>query len=66
VTFRRLSLIIALFIIGLMLVWLPYRISQADNARVPSVLVGMLLPLCVFAAAFFIAISAPERVRATK
>jgi hypothetical protein len=66
-TVQRLLLIIALFMIGVVLVWLPYRIYPADDASyLPSVLLGILLPLCLFAAAFFLALGAPARVRATK
>jgi hypothetical protein len=66
-TGKRLLLIIALFMIGVVLVWLSYRIYPADDAPyLPSVLLGILLPLCLFAAALFLALGAPERLRATK
>jgi hypothetical protein len=66
-TVKRYLLIIALFMIGVVLVWFPYRIYPADDAPyLPSVLLGIALPLCLFATAFFLALGAPERVRATK
>jgi hypothetical protein len=64
-TFQRLLLIIALFMIGVVLVWLPYRIYPADDAPY-LLLLGILLPLCLFAAAFFLALGTPGRIRATK
>jgi hypothetical protein len=66
-TVQRLILFIALFVIGVVLVWLSYRIYPADDAAyLPSILLGILLPLCLFAAAFFLALGTPERVRAIK
>jgi hypothetical protein len=59
-TVRRLLLIIALFIIGVVLVWLPYRIHIAGDATdLPSIISGISLPLCLFAAAVFIALGTP-------
>ena len=66
-TVRRLLLIIALFIIGVVILWLPYRIHIAGDAPdLRSIILGILFPLCLFAAAVFIALDTPGRGRATK
>jgi drug/metabolite transporter (DMT)-like permease len=64
---RRTTLVILLLIIGVMLVYLPYRIHFADSAAdLRSHLLGILLPLGSFTAAALVALSAPERVRSIK
>ena len=66
-TLQRLLLITALFIIGVVLVWLPYRIRIPDYAvDLRFVMLSILVPLCLFTAAAFAAMGAPERVRAIK
>jgi hypothetical protein len=66
-TVRRLLLIIPLFIMGVVLLWLPYHIHIADDAPdLRCVALGFLLPLCLFTAAVFIALGAPKRIKAVK
>jgi K+-transporting ATPase A subunit len=66
-TRRRVLLVIGFFIVGVALVWLPYRIHIANYATdLRFVILGILIPLCLFTAAAFIALGAPERVRATE
>ncbi len=56
-----------LLIIGVMLVYLQYRIHFLDSAAdLRSHLLGILLPLGAFTAAALIALSAPDRVRRIK
>ena len=64
-TRRRALLVIGFFIVGVVLVWLPYRIHIANYATdLRFVILSILIPLCLFTAAALIAISAPaERVR---
>jgi hypothetical protein len=53
--------------VGIALVWIPYRIHIADDVGdLRSVMWGLLLPLCVFAVAAFVALSATKRVMAIK
>jgi K+-transporting ATPase A subunit len=66
-TRRRVLLVIGFFIVGVVLVWLPYRIHIANYATdLRFVVLSILTPLCLFTAAVFIALGAPERVRATE
>jgi hypothetical protein len=61
-TRQRILLIVALLIVGAVLVYLPYRIHIAADLR--SLVLGVLLPLCAFTAAVFVAIGGtPDRVR---
>ena len=63
-TFRRSLIMVSFFVVGIALVWLPYRIHIAgDAADLRSVMLGILLPLCVFAIAASIALTAPVRAR---
>jgi hypothetical protein len=63
-TRRRVLLVIGLFIVGVVLVWLPYRIHLANYATdLRFVILSIVIPLCLFTAAVFIALSARERVR---
>jgi hypothetical protein len=65
-TLQRVLLIVALFIIGAMLVYLPYRIHIAAGF-IHSLVLGVLLPLCPFTAAVFLAIGGtPDRVQPFK
>ena len=58
---------IALCAVAVVLVWIPYRIHiPYDASDLRSAMLGILLPLCLFATAAFITLGAPERVRATK
>jgi hypothetical protein len=62
-----LLLIVALCAIGVVLVWIPYRIRVPyDASDLRFAMLGILLPLGLFAVAAFITLGAPERVRATK
>jgi hypothetical protein len=64
---QRLLTTISLFMVGIALVWIPYRIHIAGGAGdLRSVTWGLLLPLCVFAVAAFVALSATKRVIAIK
>jgi hypothetical protein len=64
---RRVFLVVWFFIVGVVLVWLPYRIHIANYATdFRFIMLTILAPLCLFTAATFIAIGAPERVRASK
>jgi hypothetical protein len=66
-TLQRLLTTISLFMVGIALVWMPYRLQIADDTGdLRSVLGGLLLPLCVFAVAAFVALTAPHRVMAIK
>jgi hypothetical protein len=61
ITLQRVLLIVAFLIIGVVLVYLPYRFHVAANLR--SLVLGVLLPLCPFTAAIFVALGTPNRVR---
>ena len=62
---QRLLTTISLFVVGIALVWIPYRIHIAGDAGdLRSVMWGLLLPLCVFAVAAFLALGATKRVMA--
>ena len=66
-TVRRLLPVIPLFVIGVVLLWLPYRVHIADDAPdLRSVILGFLLPLCPFTAAVFIALGAPRRIKVAR
>jgi hypothetical protein len=66
-TRQRVLRVVAFFIVGLVMVWLPYRIHIAKYATdLRFVTLSILIPLCLFTTAVFIALSAPERVRAAK
>jgi hypothetical protein len=66
-TLQRLLTTISLFMVGIALVWIPYRIHIAGDAGdLRSVMWGLLLPLCVVAVAAFVALSAPKRVMETR
>jgi hypothetical protein len=60
-TRQRVLLTVALLIIGAVLVYLPYRIHIGADLR--SLVLGVLLPLCPFTAAVFVALGTPDRVR---
>ena len=64
---RRVLLVVAFFIVGVVMVWLPYRIHIAKYATdLRFIALSILIPLCLFTTAVFIALSTPERVRAIK
>jgi hypothetical protein len=66
-TRKMLLSIIALCAIAVALVWIPYRIHVPyDASDLRFAMLGILLPLCLFATAALIVLGAPERVRATK
>ena len=66
-TRRRVLLVIGFFIVGVVLVWLPYRIHIANYATdLRFAILSILMPLCLFTAGAFVALSAPERVRGLK
>jgi hypothetical protein len=59
-TLQRLLTTIVLFMVGIALVWIPYRIHiTGDAGDLRSVMLGFLPPLCLFAVATFIALGAP-------
>jgi hypothetical protein len=66
-TRQRVLLVITFFIVGVVMVWLPYRIHIAKYATdLRFIALSILVALCLFTTAVFIALGAPERVRAIK
>jgi hypothetical protein len=64
---RRVLLVFALMVIGVALVYLPYRIDlRGGTTELRSLLLEILLQLVPFTAAALIALSTPERVRPLK
>ena len=64
---QRLLTTISFFMVDIALAWISYRIHIAGDAGdLRSVMSGLLLPLCVFAVAAFVALSATKAVIAIK